>query len=126
MNDGKNNFKEKLFIPFYGATKAMAYDFDGDGDLDIAAISFYDDPKKPEQSFMYLENKGNFKFTASTTKLAAKGKWLTMDMGDIDGDGDEDIFLGSYIYSMSELAKLLYKNVEAFPQILVLRNHKNK
>ena len=126
MNDGKDNFKEKLFIPFYGASKAMAYDFDGDGDLDIAAISFYDDPKKGEESFMYLENKGNFKFTASTTKLAAKGKWLTMDIGDIDGDGDEDIFLGSYIYSMSELAKLLYKNVEAFPQILVLRNDKNK
>ena len=28
----------------------------------------------PEQSFMYLENKGDLKFTASTTKLAAKGK----------------------------------------------------
>lgn len=126
MNDGKNNFKEKLFIPFYGASKAMAYDFDGDGDLDIAAISFYDDPDKPEQSFMYLENKGNLKFTASTTKLAANGKWLTMDIGDIDKDGDTDIFLGSYIYSMGELTKLLYKGVETFPQILVLRNEKNK
>jgi hypothetical protein len=126
MNDGKNNFKEKLFIPFYGASKAMAYDFDGDGDLDIAAISFYDDPDKPENSFMYLENKGNLKFTASTTKLAAHGKWLTMDIGDIDGDGDEDIFLGSYIYSMGELSNLLYKGVAKFPQILVLRNDKNK
>ncbi|MGH2647150.1 MAG: FG-GAP repeat domain-containing protein, partial [Ginsengibacter sp.] len=126
MNDGKNNFKEKLFIPFYGASKAMACDFDGDGDLDIAAISFYDDPDKPEQSFMYLENKGNLKFTASTTKLAANGKWLTMDIGDIDKDGDTDIFLGSYLYSMAEVTKLLYKGVEKFPQILVLRNDKNK
>ncbi|MEP7232831.1 MAG: VCBS repeat-containing protein [Ginsengibacter sp.] len=126
MNDGKNNFKEKLFIPFYGASKAMACDFDGDGDLDIAAISFYDDPSKPEDSFMYLENKGNLKFTASTTKLASNGKWLTMDIGDIDGDGDKDIFLGSYIYSMGELTKLMYKGVEKFPQILFLRNDKNK
>jgi len=126
MNDGKNNFTEKVFIPFYGASKAMACDFDGDGDLDIAAISFYDDPAKPEQSFMYLENKGDLKFTASTTELAAKGKWLTMDIGDIDKDGDEDIFLGSYIYSMSELTKLLYKGVVSFPQVLILRNNKYK
>ena len=126
LNDGINNFKEKLFIPFYGASKAMACDFDGDGDLDIAAISFYDDPDKPEQSFMYLENKGGLKFTASTIKLAGRGKWLTMDIGDIDKDGDADIFLGSYIYSMAELTKLLYKGVESFPQILILRNDKNK
>ena len=126
MNDGENNFAEKLFIPFYGASKAMACDFDGDGDLDIAAISFYDDPAKPEQSFMYLENKGDLKFTASTTELAAKGKWLTMDIGDIDKDGDKDIFLGSYIYSMSELTKLLYKGVVSFPQVLILRNNKYK
>jgi len=124
INDGKNNFKEKLFIPFYGASKAMAYDFDSDGDLDIAAISFYDDPVIPEQSFMYLENKGNFKFTASTTKLAAKGKWLTMDIGDIDKDGDKDIFLGSYMFSMADVTKLLYKGVESFPQVLILRNRK--
>ena len=126
MNDGKNNFKEKLFIPFYGASKAMAYDFDGDGDLDIAAISFYDDPAKPEDSFMYLENKGDLKFTASTTKLAAKGKWLTMDIGDIDKDGDTDIFLGSCMFSMADVTKLLFKGVESFPQIIVLRNNKNK
>lgn len=126
MNDGKNNFKEKLFIPFYGASKAIAYDFDGDGDLDIAAISFYDDPDKPEQSFMYLENKANLNFTASTTKLAANGKWLTMDIGDIDKDGDTDIFLGSYIHNMAELTKLLYKGIEKFPRILVLLNDKNK
>lgn len=126
MNDGKNNFKEKLFIPFYGASKAMAFDFDGDGHLDIAAISFYDDPDKPEQSFMYLENKGNLKFTASTTKLAAKGKWLTMDIGDFDNDGDTDIFLGSFIYNIAEFSKLVSSGAESFPQILFLKNNKIK
>jgi hypothetical protein len=126
MNDGKNNFKERLFFPFYGASKAMAFDFDGDGDLDIAAISFYDDPDKPEQSFMYLENKGDLRFTTSTTKLAAKGKWLTMDIGDFDNDGDTDIFLGSFIYNIAEFSKLVSSGAESFPQILFLKNNKIK
>ncbi len=122
LNDGKNNFKETLFFPYYGASKAMAYDFDNDGDLDIAAISFYDDPEKPEQSFIYMENTGNLNFSVSSTEVAASGKWLTMDIGDLDHDGDMDIFLGSYIQSMGELSKLLFKGVETFPQTIVLWN----
>ena len=42
LNDGKDNFKEAWFYPLYGTSKAVAKDFDGDGDIDIAAISFYD------------------------------------------------------------------------------------
>ena len=54
----------------HGAYKAMARDFDGDGDLDIAAISFYPefDAATPE-SFVYLENTGGMKFNAFTTML---------------------------------------------------------
>ncbi len=41
MNDGSNHFKQQYFFPMHGCFKAMATDFDGDGDLDIAAISFF-------------------------------------------------------------------------------------
>src|SRR4029077_15370304 len=59
MNDGNNNFKQKYFFPMYGCFKAIARDFDKDGDLDIAAISFFADYNNhPEESFVYLENKG--------------------------------------------------------------------
>jgi len=100
----------------------MAADFDGDGDLDIAAISFYDNPEKPEESFMYLKNDGKMNFTASTTPLAGHGKWLTMDIGDFDHDGKKDIFLGSFIFNAGELTKLAFKGIEAFPEVLILRN----
>src|SRR5690606_23617896 len=40
-NKGKNRFEQAWFFPLYGATKARAADFDGDGDLDIAAIAYY-------------------------------------------------------------------------------------
>ena len=123
MNDGKNNFAERFFFPLYGASKAMARDFDKDGDLDIAAISFHDNPEKPEDGFVYLENTGNMHFIPHVTADARSGKWLTMDVADLDKDGDDDIMLGSYFHAFSEVAKLMVKGVEQFPQVVILRNN---
>jgi FG-GAP-like repeat len=126
MNDGRNNFKMTRFFPFYGCSKAIARDFDHDGDLDIAAISFYDDPDNPAQAFLYFENKGGLNFSAESTPLTADGKWLTMEVGDFDHDGDDDIVLGSYVYSMAQLTKLLKNGIESFPEAIILWNDKNK
>jgi hypothetical protein len=98
LNDGNNHFSKRYFFPQHGTIKAVARDFDGDGDLDIAAISFFPDLKnQPGESFVYLENKGNFSFAAYTIAAADEGRWMTMDAGDVDGDGDDDILLGSMI-----------------------------
>src|SRR5690606_37076475 len=39
-NDGKGMFREAFFHPMPGASQVMAFDFDGDGDKDLAAISY--------------------------------------------------------------------------------------
>ena len=98
LNDGANHFHEAFFYPMHGAYKAVARDFDGDGDLDIAAIAFYPDfeQERPE-SFVYLENLGGMKFDASTCAESNAGRWMVMDAGDLDGDGDDDIALGSFV-----------------------------
>jgi hypothetical protein len=98
LNDGQNHFAERWFFPLHGAYAARAVDFDLDGDLDIAAISYFPDYSAPgEPSFVYLENRGNFNFKASTIPEHADGRWITMDAGDVDGDGDADIVLGSLV-----------------------------
>ena len=52
LNDGKNNFHQKYFYPIHGCYKAIARDFDKDGDLDIAAISYFpDEVNQPQESF---------------------------------------------------------------------------
>jgi len=124
LNDGRNNFSEKLFLHVNGIGKAIAKDFDGDGDLDIASIAFFADYKNsPEEGFIYWENKGNLKFEPSTFKAVNAGRWLTMDAGDIDGDGDTDIILGNAIFFMSALPTSLKNKLEVkSPSVLILRN----
>jgi hypothetical protein len=98
LNDGKNHFREAYFYPMHGAYKALARDFDGDGDVDIAAIAFYPDFESgAPEGFVYLENLGDLHFRASTCSEAFAGRWMTMDAGDFDGDGDEDLALGSFV-----------------------------
>ncbi len=124
LNDGHWNFKEAFFFPLNGAYKAIAADFDGDGDLDIAAISFFPDyDKSPEESFVYLENKGGMNFTPHTFPDCYRGRWLTMDVGDLDGDGDLDIVLGG-VYKTPFRAPQSFTErwQKEGPSVLILRN----
>ncbi|QEC68473.1 VCBS repeat-containing protein [Panacibacter ginsenosidivorans] len=120
LNDGKNNFTQKYFFHINGCFKAMARDFDNDGDLDIAAISFFADYQhRPEEGFVYLENNGNFNFKAYNLPETQKGRWLTMDAGDLDGDGKTDIVLGNF--SAPAMIKSLVP-FEKGPPFLFLKN----
>ena len=93
LNDGKLNFTEKYFYPLNGASKVCSEDFDNDGDIDMAAISFF---PYSDESFLYFQNLGNLAFKISTMKEISNEKWLTMDAADFDSDGDKDIVLGSF------------------------------
>jgi len=50
------------------------------------------------------------------------GKWLTMDIGDLDQDGDTDIFLGSYFHNGVEITKSITSGITEFPHLLILYN----
>ena len=106
LNDGSNHFSEAFFYPFYGATRSVSRDFDQDGDIDIALISTFPNyDVRPEQSFVYLENKNSsdFSFEPEVLPESLSGRWFLMDAGDVDSDGDEDIVLTCFTYSFTPL-----------------------
>lgn len=122
LNNGKGKFTEDKFLPMHGASMAIARDFDGDSDLDIAAISFFPNfEKDPATGFIYFENV-NGKFEPHTTPEAENGRWLTIDASDIDRDGDVDLILGSLNFSPAVSPELAEKWISKNTSLLVLRN----
>lgn len=125
LNDGRNRFKQSFFFPMNGAFKAVAADFDQDGDMDIAAISYFADYEgSPEESFVYLQNLGQFTFEPYTFPQGSSGRWLVMDVGDADGDGDLDIVMGSANRTPYKVPRALYAQwMRKGPTLLLLKNN---
>ena len=99
INDGAYNFKQAYFYHLNGAYKAIPRDYDLDGDIDMAVISFFPDYiNNAEESFVYLENKGNLKFSNYSFPESTNGRWMVMDANDMDSDGDDDLILGSFVF----------------------------
>ncbi len=64
LNRGDGTFEQTYFFPMHGAYRALARDYDQDGDLDIASIAFFADyVRAPERSFVYLENHGDLRLS---------------------------------------------------------------
>ena len=91
-------FTERFFFPLYGAYGVKAADFDDDHDLDLALVSFFPDhDRAPDEGFVYLRNDGGWRFQPFVIDQSNQGRWIVLDAGDIDGDTDIDIVLGSFV-----------------------------
>jgi hypothetical protein len=118
LNNGKDSFVNKYFYPLNGCYKAIAKDFNGDGKLDIAAISEFPDAARRQQPFVFLKGKGGFNFAACTLPLNTPlHNAATIDAGDIDGDGKTDLLIGNGFVDPGGAIKqplfIVLKNVSA-------------
>ncbi|MCC6740293.1 MAG: VCBS repeat-containing protein [Planctomycetia bacterium] len=92
-NRGGLNFEWREIGRCYGPYRAVASDLDGDGDLDVAvAVLFgrWDDPEAT--GLIWYENDGKMSFTRHD--VAAPSHLITLDAGDLDGDGLPELVSG--------------------------------
>ncbi len=123
LNQGNQSFDEPIFIRLNGAYGVEANDFDGDGDIDFTAISFFPDfAARPQEAFVFLENDGNWNFTATTFPEVSSGRWIVMERGDVDNDGDQDIFLGSLAFEVPGRDDLVNQWAQSGISFILLEN----
>ena len=102
LGDGRGSFRLAFFHRLDGAYGAVAEDFDGDGDRDVAAVAWFADYSRgPGRAagFVYLENLGSDGFRAARVPgLERLGRFAVIAAGDVTGDGAPDVVLGNLAY----------------------------
>lgn len=125
LNEGDLRFREAYFYPMYGAIGARVADFSGDGRLDLAAIAFFPDWEEQPETFVLLEQTAPLEFTPRSHPSAQGGRWMSMDAGDLDGDGAVDVVLGGATTLLGiapELRGEVGQRIAEAPRVLRLMN----
>ncbi len=119
-------YEESFFIPLNGVYQSEAVDFDQDGDLDIAAVSFHPDfESNQKEGFVIFENDGENNFNRYTIEQYADSRWMRFVTTDIDGDDDIDILLSAMNIKTPEISKQVSDRWKTSSEsILLLENQK--
>ncbi|REG92878.1 FG-GAP repeat domain-containing protein [Algoriphagus antarcticus] len=97
--DGSRELTEGWFYPMPGAMSIISADFDQDGFIEIAAVSYFPDFSQEERlDWLYFDKVEDSKPEVFQLPQSIRGNWLTLSHGDFDRDGDLDIFTSSFVF----------------------------
>ncbi len=125
FSNENGKYSESEFIHMDGAYAASVKDFDGDGDKDIAAISFFPDwRRKVPQSFIFFENEGT-EYRPGSFEEPKLGRWIIMEVADLDRDDDLDILIGGLAFETVPQTDYVKDWVKKGTPFLLLENKSN-
>ena len=114
-NTGNLIFKHHALTPMYGVHRAVAADIDGDGDLDIVAVSFLPAQNFKERKERQLDSIIVLEQTTPGVFARHSLETVTCDhvscaVGDVFGSGKQDIVTGNFLSTSVEHAITIWKN----------------
>lgn len=94
-NRGTFPFQHHPIANLTGAYGATHGDFDGDGDIDVAACTMTWDYESPRNTVVWYEQTKPGKFIAHPLDYS-QGQHAAIEAGDFDADGDLDLAVGNF------------------------------
>ncbi|WP_339728498.1 VCBS repeat-containing protein [uncultured Gimesia sp.] len=94
-NTGSFPFRHHRIAPLTGAYCATHGDFDGDGDIDLAACTMTWDYQEPRNTIVWYEQQKPGEFIPHPLDYS-HGQHAVIEAGDFDADGDLDLAVGNF------------------------------